>query len=147
MKTILSILSSVLLVLAIQTTALAQSVNITEKFKSSFNETVQEVHNTDNALEKRAILNESFSNMLTVIDRIESVSSLSEDESAQLNSFKNDIEDKQSELNGLDGFDEVVDEDLDDFSSFSQDFFEQAKRSITIGVVTAALIVIILLLL
>ena len=147
MKTLYALLASVLLVCAIQTTSFAQSSNITETFKKHFNETVQAVHETESADEKRAILNESFNKLIIAIDRIESVSSLTEDESASLNSYKIGLTEKLNELNGLDGFDEIMDEDLDDFSNFSQDFIEQANRTITIGIGTALLILIILLLL
>ena len=146
MKTLYTILASVVLVCAIQTTSFAQSTDITETFKKHFNETVQVVHETEDADEKRAILNQSFNKMITAIDRIESRASLSEDEIASLNTYKAGLNDKLSELNGLDGFDEIMDEDLNDFSNFSQDFIEQANRTITIGVGTALLILIILLL-
>jgi chromosome condensin MukBEF ATPase and DNA-binding subunit MukB len=147
MKTLRLTIASLFLVFAIQSIAVAQSTNITETFKKHFNETVQQVHQADDADEKRLILNESFSKMLIAIDRIESRVNLSEDEIVQLQSFKHGIEEKQNELNGLDGFDEVLDEDLDDFSNFSQDFMEQANRTITIGATTLLLIIIILLLL
>ena len=146
MKTLYTMLASAVLVCAFQTASFAQSTNITETFKKHFNETVQEVHGTENADEKRAVLNESFNNMITAIDRIESLASLTEDESASLNSYKLGLTEKLNELNGLDGFDEVMDEDLDEFSGFSQDFIEQANRTVTIGVTTALLIVLILLL-
>jgi hypothetical protein len=127
--------------------AVAQASNITETFKKHFNETVQQVHETKSADEKRQILDESFSKMITALDKIESRANLTEDETAMLISYRNDISEKQSELNGADGFDDVQDEDLDDFSNFSQDFMEQADRTVTIGVTTALLILIILLLL
>lgn len=147
MKTLYTILASFLLVFAFQTAAFAQSANITETLKKHFNETVQEVHETEDADEKRAVLNESFSKMITALDRIESLASLTEEESAALSSYKLGITEKVNELNGLDGFDEIMDEDLDDFSNFSQDFIEQANRTITIGIGTALLILVILLLL
>lgn len=147
MKTLTTILASILMLFAMQTVSFAQSSDITETFKKHFNETVQAVEETDNADEKRAILNESFNKMITAIDRIESRASLTEDEIASLNSYKLGITEKQNELNGLDGFDEIMDEDLDEFSNFSQDFIEQANRTITIGVTTALLVLIILLLL
>jgi len=146
MKTLYTIFASVLLVGTIQTASVAQTLNLTESFKKHFNETVQAVHETDDADEKRALLNESFNKMITVIDKIESQASLSENELAKIQSFKYDLTEKQNELNGLDGFDEIVDEDLNDFSDFSQDMIEQANRTITIGVTTALLILIILLL-
>jgi len=146
MKPLYAILAAVLLVVAFQTDSFSQSVNVTESFKMHFNETVKAVHETENADEKRAILNESFNKMITAIDRIESQASLTDDESALLASFKSELTEKQNELNGLDGFDQVVDKDLNDFSNFSQDMIEQANRTITIGVTTALLILIILLL-
>ena len=148
MKTLYAILASVLLVGAIQTESFSQSVNITESFKMHFNETVKTVHKTDNADDKRALLNESFNKMITAIDRIESMTSLTGNESALLASFKFDLTEKLNELNGLDGFDQIVDSDLNDFSNYSQDMIEQAiNRTITIGLGTALLIIIILLLL
>lgn len=146
MKTLHTILASVILVCALQSASFAQSTSITETFKEHFNETVLEVQNTDDADKKRAILNTSFNKMISAIDHIEARASLTEDESASLESYKLGLEEKLSELNGLDGFDEIADEDLDDFSNFSQDFIEQADRTITIGVTTVLIILIVLLL-
>ncbi len=147
MKTLITVLASILFVFAIHTTSFAQSTDVTESFKKHFNQTVQDVQSSDNADEKRAILNESFNKMIRAIDQIESRVSLTEDDIAKLGAYKLGLMEKRSELNGLDGFDEIMDEDLDDFSNFSQDFIEQANKTITIGVTTALLILIILLLL
>ncbi len=147
MKTIRLIISSILLLFAVQSMAQAQSTDITETFKKHFNKTVQQVEETESADQKRILLNESFAKMLEAVDRIESRANLSKDEIAQLNSFENGILEKKNELNGSDGFDKVADEDLDDFSEYSQDFMEQADKTLTIGLTTALLIVIILLLL
>jgi hypothetical protein len=147
MKTIRFIITSTFILFAVQTMAVAQSADITETFKKHFNETVQQVHQTEDADEKRLILNESFTKMITALDRIESRANLTKSETAMLSSYRSELSEKQNELNGLDGFDEVQDEDLDDFSNFSQDFMEQADRTVTIGVTTVLLIIIILLLL
>lgn len=147
MRTIRLTITSILLLFAVQSVAVAQTTSMTETFKKHFSETVEQVHQTESADEKRAILNDSFTQMITTLDQVEAKADLTEDEIAQLVAFRNDISEKQSELNGLDGFEEVLDEDLDDFSSFSQDFVEQANRTITIGLTTALLILIILLLL
>lgn len=125
----------------------AQSTDVTETFKKHFNQTVQQVHRAECPDEKRMILNESFSNMIEAIDLIEARANLSDDEKAMLSSFRNDVSDRQSELNGLDGFEQVEDADLDEFSNFSQDLMEQANRTVTLSVTTALLIIIILLLL
>lgn len=147
MRTLYTIITSILIVCTIQTVSFAQSADVTETFKKHFNETVEEVKETDKADEKRAILNESFDKMITAINRIESKASLTEDESAQLASYKLDLTEKLNELNGQDGFDEIMDEDLDEYSDYAQDSMEQANRTVTIGVTTALLILIILLLL
>ena len=140
-------MASIFLLFFTHSIAVAQSTNLTKTFKEHFNKTVQEVHQTEDADEKRTLLNESFIKMIEALDRIESKANLSEDEIAQLQTYKIGLEEKVNELNGLDGFDEIMDEDLDDFASYSQDFVEQANRTITIGLTTALLIVIILLLL
>lgn len=147
MRTIRLITTSIFLIFAVQSMAVAQTADISETFKKHFNETVQQVQQADSEDEKRMILNESFAKMITAIDQIESRGNLTEDQAAQLHSYKLGIVEKQNELNGVDGFDEVLDEDLDDFSNFSQQFIEQANRTVTIGVTTALLILIILLLL
>ena len=121
MKTIRLLFTSILLILTFQSIAIAQATNITETFKKHFNETVQDVQQTENSDEKRLILNESFTKMIVAIDRIESLANLSEDEVTQLHSYKLGIEEKQYELKGLDGFEEVQDEDMDGFPNFTQD--------------------------
>lgn len=146
MRTLQFFIYSVVLVFAMQTVAVAQTANMSELFKKHLNETVQDVKQADNAIEKREILNESFTKMITAIERIETQVNLSEDELMQLNSFKGEIADKQNELNGLDGFDEVQDEDLNDFSEYSQQSLEQANRTIVISGGTLLVILLILLL-
>lgn len=141
------LLVCILLLSAFQTASFAQATNVTEIFKKHFNETVQAVHSAGSADEKRDILNDSFSKMIKALDKIQSRASLNEEESAGLNIYRLGLMEKLSELKGLDGFDDINDEDLDDFSNFSQDFVEQADRTVTIGVTTALLILIVLLLL
>ncbi|REL29185.1 hypothetical protein DYD21_15145 [Rhodohalobacter sp. SW132] len=146
MKTIKAGLLFTIVLFTFQT-SFAQSGSFSEIFKQHFNETVQKVEQAESADEKRTYLNDSFDDMLTAIERIERSANLSDDEQAQLISFKEDVEERKSELNGLDGFDEIVDEDLDDFSNFSQQMMEQANRTVTISLTSALLIVLILLLL
>lgn len=147
MKTLHIITVSVFLAFAVQSAAVAQSINLTETFKKSFNETVQDVRETENATEKRALLNDSFSKMIKVIERIESEAKLSADESAWIGSYKSEIQEKKSELNGVDGFNRVMDKDLNNFSDYSQHYMEQADRTITIGLTAVLLIILILILL
>lgn len=121
--------------------------SLTEVLKTHMNETVQAVKQADAADEKRAILNDSFEKMLTAVEKIEDRARLSDTEKKQLSTLKDQITEKSNQLNGLDGFDEIADEDLDDFSDYSQQDMEQANRTITISLTTALLIIIIILLL
>ena len=140
MKILYTILASVLLIFAFHSTSVAQSVNIIESFKKHFNETVQEVHKTDNADKKREYLNKSFKKMISVLNRIESQTSPDEDEKANLSTYKSDLTEKQNQLNGLNGFDKIMDDELDGFALFSQDMIDQANLTITMGVGTAFLV-------
>lgn len=137
---------SVLILLA-HSHVMAQSTNLTETFKEHFNETVQQVKTAYTAVEKRAILNNSFTRMLTAVEKIDTQAVLSDSEREKLTALKVEIQDRQNELNGADGYDEIADEELDNFTDYSQQAMEQANRNITISLTTALLIVIILLLL
>lgn len=147
MRLIKFIISTTVLLLTIQSTVSAQSLNVTETLKQHFNETVQEVKQTDTADEKRSLLNGSFDKMIQSLEQITAEANLTDDDLAKLNTLKSNIEEKKNELNGLDGFDEIGDEDLDEFSDYSQQHMEQANRTITISLTSALLIVIILILL
>jgi len=137
----------VTIALGAHVTATAQNHSLTETLKEHMNETTEHVKASENADEKREILNESFDKMMKVVDKIETKAQLSGDELAQIQLLKDEIQERSNELNGLDGYDEVADADLDDFSDYSQQMMEQANRNITLSLTTALLIVIILLLL
>ncbi len=147
MKKIQVLICAIGLLFAIQSAAFAQSTDLSETFKKHFNETVKEVQDTENVTDKRAILNESLSLMIDAIVYVETRVHLSNEEMIQLGLFKNDIVEKRNELNGLDGFDEIQDQDLDEFSEYVQQAFELANRTVTISVGTAVVILLILLLL
>jgi hypothetical protein len=125
----------------------AQTNSVSETFKKHFNETVQNVKNADTPTEQRALLNDSFADMLQALNRIDESAELSKDEEKSLLAFKNEIKEKQSELNGWNGFDEIQDDELIDFSDYSQQELEQANRTLTLSLTSALLIVLILLLL
>lgn len=147
MKTMRTLLYASLLLLMFQTSAFAQAGNFTEAFKEHFNQTVQQVEKAETSDEKRTILNSSFNKMTNAIDRIESVGNFSEEERSALAAYKSTITEKSDQLNGFNGFVAISDEDLDDFSDYSQQAMEQADRTVTIGLTTALLIILILLLL
>ncbi|MFO7846785.1 MAG: hypothetical protein R6V27_09510 [Balneolaceae bacterium] len=146
MHTFKIISSTAILFFALIGTAAAQD-SLSETFKEHFNKTVQNVKAADNPAEQRDLLNTSFDKMIDAVDHIDESADLTDEERSQILSFKDQIEEKKSELNGLDGFDEVQDDELIDFSDYSQQEIEQANRTITFSLTTALLIVLILLLL
>ncbi|MCH8496441.1 MAG: hypothetical protein LAT57_12530 [Balneolales bacterium] len=147
MKTVYTLLSALILVFTVQTVSFAQSTDLVETFKKHFNNTVETVKKTDDPAKKRTILNNSFDKMISTIDQIESLGTLTEDDHGRLNVLKLGLIEKQNELNGVEGFNEITDENLDEFSDYAQDYLEQANnRTITIGVTTAILILLVLLL-
>ena len=141
------ILSIALLAFGLAGTATAQNSSINETFKKHFNQTVQDVKKTDDPTKQRLILNESFTSMLNAVQKIEESSNLNKEEQRSLMAFKDEILEKQNELNGWNGFDEIQDDELIDFSDYSQQEMEQANRTLTISLTSALLIVLILLLL
>lgn len=109
-----------------------------------FNKTAAEVKATEDASAKREILNESFKNMLKVLNKVQNSGMISEEESMGVNNFKTTIKEKQDELNGINGFERVADSQLNDFADYTVQDIEQA--SITISLVALILIAILLVL-
>jgi hypothetical protein len=68
-------------------------------------------------------------------------------EKESIDDLRSRLQEKVDELNGQNGYTAVPDGQLDTFADYVQQDFEQADRVLTIGVTTALLIVLILLLL
>ncbi|XWN36844.1 MAG: hypothetical protein ROO71_12885 [Balneola sp.] len=115
-------------------------------FKKHINKMVENVEKAESPESKREILNNSFNDLITAIEKVEAMSVVPETEKKGLTSFKADIQDKQNELNGENGFVGVSNSNLNNFANFIQQDLEQAD-TVTIGVTTLLLIIIILLLL
>ncbi|MCF8241772.1 MAG: hypothetical protein K9J16_10330 [Melioribacteraceae bacterium] len=109
-----------------------------------FNKTATEVKAAEDASAKRGILNESFTNMLKVLNKIQNSGMLSEEESTGVGNFKTTIQEKQDELNGKNGFERVPNSQLNNFADYAVQDIEQA--SLTISLVALVLIAILLVL-
>ena len=109
-----------------------------------FNKTAIEVKATEDASIKREILNDSFTNMLKILNKVQNSGMITEEESLGVGNFKTTIQEKQDELNGKNGFEKVADSQLNNFADYSVQDIEQA--SITISLVALVLIVILLVL-
>ena len=125
----------------------AQSAGDAETmFKKHINKMVESVEKAESPENKREILNDSFNDLIGAIEKVETMSAVPETEKQGLATFKADIQDKQSELNGENGFAAVPNNNLNNFANFVQQDLEQAD-TVAIGVTTLLLIIIILLLL
>lgn len=130
----------------IQAPAAAQA-DVGEQFKKYINKVVQKAEQADNADEKRAVLNNSFDKMIETATQVENMAFTGEQDRVAISKFKETIIEKKNELNGLDGFEKVKDNRLDDFSDYVQQDLEQAQTYITLSLGVAIIIALLLLLL
>jgi hypothetical protein len=118
-----------------------------ESIQNYFSDTAVKVKATTDPAEKRAILHESLQTMSKALDKIESIGMISQDDRAGIDRFKTSLQENLDELTGNNGYERVSDGQLNDFSQYVVQDMEQADKTITIGIVTALLIVIIIILL
>jgi hypothetical protein len=111
-----------------------------------FNDAAGKVQSTTNPVEKREILNNSIQTMSKALDGVESSVLISKDDRAGIDQFKMSLQEKQDELIGRNGFERVPDSQLNAFSNYIVQDMEQADKTITIGIVTALLILIVIIL-
>jgi len=111
-----------------------------------FSDTATKVKATTDPAQKRAILDKSLQTMSTALDRVENSGLISQDDRAGINRLKADLQEKQDELTGSNGYAGVADAQLNAFSDYVVQSMEQADQYVTISVVTLLLIIIILIL-
>lgn len=121
--------------------------NDTQKeLKDYFNKVNQKVKQTEDPAQKRAILNNSFDDLLKAFNTAGQMP-LSEYDREGIDYFKKKILDKKNELNGLNGYNKVADANLNQFSNYSMQQFEQSAEYITISVIALVLIIVLVALL
>jgi len=124
-------------------TTYANGKDILQKY---FNDTAIKVKETENASEKRKILNESFQNMFDALDKVQSFSMISKEDRFGIDNLKATLQEKQDELTGSNGFERVSDSQLNSFSDYVVQEIEQAEV-ITISIIGLALIILLIVLL
>lgn len=117
-----------------------------DKLQKYFSDTALKVKATENASEKRKILNESFQSMSKSLDKVQKLGLISEDDRSGIERFKATLQEKQNELAGINGFERVSDEQLNNFSNYVVQDMEQAQM-ITISLVALLLIILLAVLL
>lgn len=118
-----------------------------DELKQYFSKAADKVKATENADEKREILNESFNNMSKVLDKVLSSGLISESDRVGIEQYKATLQEKQNELEGSNGYERVQDRQLNSFANYVVQDMEQADSTITISVIALLLIIIIVILL
>ena len=128
---------------------LIQAVNAggQDGIQKYFNDTACKVKATTDPVEKRGILNNSLQNMTKALDNVQSMQLISKEDQAGIDRLRAALQENQDELNGSNDYERVPDSQLNAFSMYVVQNMEQADKTITIGLVTALLIVIIIILL
>ena len=117
-----------------------------DQLQKYFNDAAIKVKATENASEKRTILNESFQKMSKALDGVQSSGLISKEDIITIDQFKSAMQQKQDELNGDNGYERVSDKQLNAFSDYVVQDMEQADKVITISLVTLILIAILVVL-
>jgi hypothetical protein len=134
---------SIIMFVLIQTVIAGEQNGI----QSYFNDTASKVKATTDPAEKRETLNKSLETMLNALDKVESLQSVLKEDLVGIDRFRAMLQENQDELNGNNGYERISDSQLDAFSMYVVQNMEQADQTITIGLVSALLIVVIILLL
>jgi len=124
----------------------AQLTDGHEALKKQINTVVDKVKEAEQPDQKRILLDESLTDMITAIDRVSERRSVSDTDKKGLAKFKEMLNERKDELNGNNGFSKVPNSQLNQYANFVQQDIEQAD-ALTISLTTALLIIIILLLL
>lgn len=117
------------------------------EIQKHFSDAARKVKMTENASEKRTILNESFQSMSKALDMAQRSPLISKDDGVAISRFTAILQEKQDELAGRNGYVRVSDVQLNAFSDYVVQDMEQAAQTITISVVTLLLILILVVLL
>lgn len=140
MKTLIAFLSIFMMfVLAIPVNADAKS-----ELKQYFSKTAEKVKATENADEKREILSESFQNMSNALDKVLSSGLFSADDLVGIESFKATLQEKQNELEGINGYQYVQDAQLNAFADYVVQDMEQASALLTILIVVLIVLLVLI---
>ena len=118
-----------------------------DELKQYFSKAADEVKATENADEKREILNESFNNMSKILDKVLSSELISENDRAGIKQYKAILQEKQNELKGSNGYDRVPDAQLNNFANYVVQDMEQADSTVTISIIALILIILLVVLL
>ena len=117
------------------------------ELQKHFSNVASKVKATENAAEKRAILENSFKDMSEALDKVQSSFLVSKEDKDGIENLKATLKENQDELAGINGYERVPDSQLNNFSNYVVQNMEQADSTITISVVALVLIILLVVLL
>lgn len=140
MKTVVGIIS----LLMVFVFTISANADGKDKIKNYFSNVAIKVNSTELASEKREILNESFQNMLSALEKVKNSGLVNNEDQSGIDHFKAALQEKQDELNGTNGFEQIPDLQLNSFSNYVVQDMEQAAAGITISLLALVIIAILL---
>ena len=143
-KPFLAVLSLLLLAAPV---AQAGGFDLTAPLEKRLRQGVERARAADTPAKKRLILSETFRDMTHALDRTKKIPGLSSESEQAIEDLQADIQEQHDRLNGLNGFAPVPNADLNNFINNAPTAIDIGNGQITIGVVTALLIVILIILL
>ncbi|MDO8550086.1 MAG: hypothetical protein Q7S39_08065 [Ignavibacteria bacterium] len=136
----LKIIFTVLLSLFLFQTSKADDLK--KELQKYMNEIITEVREAETPEEKREILNDLFENLQGSFEVAKNSPLVPEEDHKGIEILYCKINERQNELNGLNGFERVPDIKLNEFAYFSLQDIEQADTLLTISLTTLLLIII-----
>ena len=134
--------------IALPVLAQNSATKVENDLKEYFNSVAIQVKKERDPDAKREILNRSFEKVFKAADTIEGMPAFSSNDLQAVVELRKRIQDKFDELNGLNGYQQVSDTQLDHFADYVVQDMEQAKRVVIVtSTVVLVLIGIIVLLL
>jgi hypothetical protein len=117
-----------------------------DNIQEYFSDAACKVKATADPSQKREILEKSFERMFKALNAVQGSTLISKDDRAGIDRFKVILKEKQDELKGLNGYEQVPDAQLNAFAVYVVQDMEQATQSVTISLVALLLIIIIVIL-
>jgi hypothetical protein len=117
-----------------------------DELQKHFSDVAAKVKATENVVEKRAILENSFKEMSETLDKVQGSFLVSEEDQAGIDKLKSILKENHDELAGINGYERVPDSQLNNFSNYVVQNMAQADQMITISLIAAILIVILIIL-
>jgi hypothetical protein len=133
------ILTVILSFFLIQT---SKADDLKKELQKYINEIITEVKEAETPDEKREILNDLFEDLQSSFSAAKNSPYVPEEDHKGIDMLETKMRNRHNELNGLDGFEKVPDNKLNEFATFTLQDIEQADTIITISLTTLLLIII-----